>query len=73
MKKIRILGILLALGVFLGAFAPFSNADEWDKTTKVKFSEPVQVPGTVLPAGTYVFRLRQRADAPSRPFARTPF
>ena len=57
MKIIRILGIVLALGMFLGAFVPFSRADEWDKTTKVKFSEPVQVPGTVLPAGTYVFRL----------------
>jgi hypothetical protein len=62
MKKIRILGILLALGVFLGAFAPFSNADEWDKTTKVKFSEPVQVPGTVLPVGTYVFRLQDSSS-----------
>ena len=62
MKTIRILGILLALGVWLGAFVPSSRADEWDKTTKVKFSEPVQVPGTVLPAGTYVFRLLESSS-----------
>jgi len=29
-----------------------------DKATKVTFNEPVQVPGKVLPAGTYVFRLQ---------------
>lgn len=33
------------------------NADDWDKLTTVKFSEPVEIPGQVLPAGTYVFKL----------------
>jgi hypothetical protein len=60
--KTRFLGILLALGVLLGSYAPLSRADEWDKTTKVKFNEPVQVPGTVLPAGTYVFRLMESSS-----------
>jgi hypothetical protein len=32
-------------------------ADEWNKATKLTFSEPVEVPGTVLPAGTYWFTL----------------
>jgi hypothetical protein len=32
-------------------------ADEWDKLTKVTFSEPVEVPGMVLPAGTYEFKM----------------
>lgn len=32
-------------------------ADEWDKATKLTFSEPVEVPGQVLPAGTYWFAL----------------
>jgi hypothetical protein len=62
MKTIRILGILLAFGVLLGAFIPLSRADEWDKTTKVTFKEPVQVPGKVLPAGTYVFRLQESSS-----------
>lgn len=38
------------------------HADEWDKLTKVTFSGPVEVPGKVLPAGTYVFKL---LDEPS--------
>jgi LPXTG-motif cell wall-anchored protein len=32
-------------------------ADEWDKATKLTFSEPVEVPGLVLIAGTYWFTL----------------
>lgn len=32
-------------------------ADEWDKATKLTFSEPVEVPGMVLAAGTYWFTL----------------
>jgi hypothetical protein len=42
----------------LGAFlVPNVRANEWDKKTIVTFNQPVQVPGTVLPAGTYVFKL----------------
>ena len=32
-------------------------ADEWDRATKLTFNEPVEVPGQVLPAGTYWFTL----------------
>jgi hypothetical protein len=32
-------------------------ADEWNKATELTFSEPVEVPGLVLPAGTYWFTL----------------
>jgi hypothetical protein len=38
-------------------FAPVAQADEWDKQTVLTFNESVEVPGRVLPAGTYVFRL----------------
>ena len=38
-------------------FAPVAKADEWDKQTVLTFNEPVEVPGKILPAGTYVFRL----------------
>ena len=60
MNMIRTLGLLLGLASVitgLTGFGPAARADEWDKTTKVTFKEPVQVPGTDLPAGTYVFRL----------------
>ena len=37
-------------------------ADEWNKETVLTFSQNVEIPGKVLPAGKYVFRL---ADSPS--------
>jgi hypothetical protein len=39
-------------------FAAISaRADEWNKKTIMTFSQPVELPGVVLPAGTYVFKL----------------
>ena len=49
-----------ALMVLVGGaawFAPTARADEWDKQTILTFNEPVQIPGQVLQAGTYVFKL----------------
>jgi len=57
MKILRMLAVLVGLASFLASSGPATRADEWDKTTKVTFSDPVQVPGKVLQAGTYVFRL----------------
>lgn len=37
-------------------------AGQWDKMTTLTFSQPVELPGVVLPAGTYVFIL---ADSPT--------
>jgi hypothetical protein len=34
-----------------------AKADEWNKKTTVTFSRAVELPGIVLPAGTYVFKL----------------
>jgi hypothetical protein len=39
-----------------------AQADQWDKQTKITVDEAIEVPGAVLPAGTYVFRL---VDSPS--------
>jgi hypothetical protein len=47
-------GCAIALTVFT---VPNAHADEWNKKTFLTFSGPVQVPGTTLPAGTYVFKL----------------
>jgi hypothetical protein len=57
MKIFRTLVILFGLALLLVADLPAAHADEWDKTTKITFKEPVQVPGKVLPAGTYIFKL----------------
>lgn len=32
-------------------------ADQWSKMTKVTFNRAVEVPGAVLPAGSYIFKL----------------
>ena len=45
---------LMLLGTF---FVPKSQASELDKRTIVTVNEAIQVPGKVLPAGTYVFKL----------------
>lgn len=57
MKLFRIFTALFGLALFYSAYSPMVIADDWDKTTKITFNEPVQVPGKVLPAGTYVFKL----------------
>lgn len=54
---------LLFLGALLyAAVPPRAKANEWNKETIVTFSEPVELPGVVLQAGTYVFKLM---DSPS--------
>jgi hypothetical protein len=45
----------ITLGVFISCammIAP-AKADVWNQKTKVTFSQPVEVPGRTLPAGTY--------------------
>lgn len=51
-----ILSIACAMLIVL-ATTPQARADEWNKSTKITFSESVQLPGRVLPAGTYWFKL----------------
>jgi hypothetical protein len=51
--------LMLLGGTF---FVPKGRADEADKKTIVTVNEPIQVPGKVLPAGTYVFKLLDSND-----------
>src|SRR2546423_10296448 len=62
MKKLRVLTLLFGLAGLLAAYFPLAHADDWDKTTKITFSEPVQVPGKVLAPGPYVFKLLNSAS-----------
>jgi hypothetical protein len=52
-------GAVLALSTVLlcATLAPGARADQWDKKTVVTFGEDVEIPGQILPAGTYVFKL----------------
>lgn len=49
--------IALAVALGIGWLAPSARASEWNKLTKVTFNTPVEIPGQVLPAGTYWFKL----------------
>lgn len=62
MKILRMFTVLFGLALLVAVNFPLAHADEWDKTTKITFGEPVQVPGAVLPAGTYVFKLLESAS-----------
>jgi hypothetical protein len=57
MRTLR--GVVLALCTLLlcTTLAPGGRADAWNKKTIVTFSDAVEIPGQVLPAGTYVFKL----------------
>ena len=52
-KTFTVIGLMLAF-----AFTPsLLHADAFDQATKFTFSQPVQIPGNILPAGTYWFKL----------------
>jgi hypothetical protein len=61
MKLSKMVPTLLCSAIFITMFVittyPRLNASEFDEKTILTFSAPVEVPGKVLPAGTYVFKL----------------
>ncbi len=56
MRVLRTLLPVLCV-IAMGSILPKAKADEWNKRTVVKFNGPVEIPGKVLPAGKYVFKL----------------
>jgi len=48
---VTILSVVVAWAVLI----PLAGADELTQQTKVTFDQPVEVPGTTLPAGSYWF------------------
>jgi len=57
MKIVRGIVFALCAALLCAALVPGARADQWDKKVIVTFSMAVAVPGHVLPAGTYVFKL----------------
>jgi hypothetical protein len=47
-------GLIIAFALF---FELAAHADESDQATTITFSQPIQIPGQVLPAGSYLFKL----------------
>ncbi|GAC1670062.1 MAG: hypothetical protein PVS2B2_00290 [Candidatus Acidiferrum sp.] len=62
MKKLRTVFCWLAMTLVCAIVLTGARADEWNKKTIVTFSQSVEVPGKILPAGTYTFKL---LDSPS--------
>jgi hypothetical protein len=54
--------VVFASAALLGSMLPQAKADDWDQKTIFTFSGPVEIPGQVLSAGTYVFKLADSAS-----------
>jgi len=57
MKLLKMMTRVLFVVVLCVLAIPRATADEHNKKTKVTFTEPVEVPGAILPAGHYTFAL----------------
>jgi len=53
--------LLLWMTMLAALVLPSARASEFDQKTIVTFSQSVEIPGRVLPAGTYVFKLLDSA------------
>ena len=58
----KALWIGIALSVFACLPASSARADDWNKETKITFSQPVDIAGHVLVAGTYLFKMADAND-----------
>ncbi len=62
-RLLKATAILFCAATIATIISPAAKADMWDKKTTITFSNPVEIPGvhlkgfSVLPAGTYVFKL----------------
>ena len=64
MSTTKLFAVSLGLLMFWELLMPMARADEWNQATKMTFSASVEIPGKVLPAGTYWFKLLN--DDPDR-------
>ncbi len=61
--KIVNTALVVAALTIIGAMAPSGlQADQYNKKTVMTFNQPIEIPGQILPAGTYTFKL---LDSPS--------
>jgi len=58
-KLSMIAGFIIAFALI---FELAAHADEGNELTRLTFSQPVQVPGRILPAGTYEFVLASQSS-----------
>jgi hypothetical protein len=53
----RILMVAFSLAVVWLVTTPAVYADDWDKATRITVNQPFEIPGMILPAGTYIIRI----------------
>lgn len=58
-KGYIVAGLIIAFTLF---FEIAAHADASDQATKLTFSESVQIPGQILPAGTYLLKMASPGD-----------
>jgi hypothetical protein len=58
-KSYIAIGLIIAFALF---FELAAYADESDQATTITFRRPIQIPGQVLPTGTYLFKLASSDD-----------
>jgi len=46
-----------SLAVVWLLMTPATYADDWDKATRITVNQPFEIPGMILPAGTYVVKI----------------
>ncbi|HUA14598.1 MAG TPA: hypothetical protein VMG31_04820 [Verrucomicrobiae bacterium] len=57
MSRLKVFAVVVCLVLAFGVCLPSARADEWNERTELTFNQPVEIPGVVLPAGTYWFIL----------------
>ena len=57
MNFARACAAVFILGLAAAVLVPAAGADESNQMTKIAFGQPVEIPGKVLPAGSYWFVL----------------
>jgi len=62
MKGIKFAGTFLSVLFALILLTPAARASENDQMTKLTFNQSIQIPGAVLPAGTYWFAVPDRIE-----------
>jgi hypothetical protein len=56
-----VIGLIIAFALF---FELAAHADEFDHATVITFTQPIRIPGQVLPTGTYLFELADHGTEP---------
>ena len=54
-EKFMVAALCLAIAGIITA--PAAYADDWDKATRITVNQPFEIPGMVLPAGTYMLKI----------------